>query len=114
MARARRKQIGVSQQALGAAIGIAFQQIQKYERGSNRISASKLFEIAKTLKVPIDLFFEGLDAFETSEASASQTAAMAFMASSEGGELSSQFGGLTPAKRRAVLNTVKSLAALND
>ena len=60
--RRRRKEIGITQQVLADQLGLTFQQIQKYERGSNRISASKLFEIAQALSVPIGYFFEGADA----------------------------------------------------
>jgi transcriptional regulator with XRE-family HTH domain len=58
--RVRRKLLGMSQTALGDALGIAFQQVQKYERGSNRISASTLFAISRVLGVPVSYFFEGL------------------------------------------------------
>ncbi|GAB5512226.1 MAG: hypothetical protein Rhims3KO_36270 [Hyphomicrobiales bacterium] len=53
----------MTQQALGAATGRTFQQIQKYERGTNRISASTLWLLAKALKVRVSFFYEGLDAF---------------------------------------------------
>ncbi len=59
--RARRTALGISQTALAKALGLTFQQVQKYERGANRISASKLFEIARALQVPIGWFFEGLN-----------------------------------------------------
>ena len=59
MLRERRK---MSQTALGEAIGVSFQQVQKYERGANRISASALFQIAKALSVAPSDFFEGLQA----------------------------------------------------
>lgn len=58
--RLRRKQLGLSQDRLADALGLTFQQVQKYERGANRISASKLFETAAFLKAPILWFFEGL------------------------------------------------------
>jgi len=51
----------MSQHGLADAIGLTFQQVQKYERGANRISASKLYEIAHALRAPIDLFFGGLE-----------------------------------------------------
>lgn len=51
----------MSQQVLADALGLTFQQVQKYERGSNRISASKLFQIAQFLEVPVSFFFEGLE-----------------------------------------------------
>jgi len=59
--RLRRRELGVSQAWLADRLGLTFQQIQKYERGGNRISASKLYAIAKLLEVPITHFFEGLD-----------------------------------------------------
>lgn len=58
----RRKALGYSQSQLGAALGLTFQQIQKYEKGANRISASKLWEIAHFFKVEIGYFFDGLTA----------------------------------------------------
>ena len=60
--RHRRWMMGMTQQQLGDLVGIKFQQIQKYETGMNRISASRLWDIAKSLEVPISYFFEGLDA----------------------------------------------------
>jgi transcriptional regulator with XRE-family HTH domain len=58
--RARRKQLGLSQDRLAEALGLTFQQVQKYERGANRISASKLFDAAGALQVEISFFFDGL------------------------------------------------------
>ncbi|WP_431323404.1 helix-turn-helix domain-containing protein [Rhizobium sp. YTU87027] len=56
----RRQQLRLSQTALGAAVGVSFQQIQKYERGTNRVSSSTLYEIAHVLETPITYFFESL------------------------------------------------------
>jgi transcriptional regulator with XRE-family HTH domain len=56
----RRQQLRLSQTALGAAVGVSFQQIQKYERGANRVSSSTLYEIAHVLETPITYFFESL------------------------------------------------------
>jgi transcriptional regulator with XRE-family HTH domain len=58
--RIRRKDLGVSQQGLAEGLGLTFQQVQKYERGSNRVSASKLYEIAALLEAPVAWFFDGL------------------------------------------------------
>lgn len=68
--RHRRWMVGMTQQQLGESVGIKFQQIQKYETGMNRISASRLWDIATALDVPISFFFEGLDGAETLSASA--------------------------------------------
>ncbi|MEC9199749.1 helix-turn-helix domain-containing protein [Donghicola tyrosinivorans] len=59
--RHRRWMIGMTQQQLAERVGIKFQQIQKYETGANRVSASRLWDIAQTLEVPVSFFFEGLD-----------------------------------------------------
>ena len=56
--RQRRTLLGMSQEKLGTAVGLTFQQIQKYERGSNRIGSSRLFEFAKVLDVPVSYFFD--------------------------------------------------------
>src|SRR5579875_3340915 len=58
--RVRRKFLSLSQQTLAEALGLTFQQVQKYERGANRVSASKLYEIARALQTPVSYFFEGL------------------------------------------------------
>ncbi|MCP4395207.1 MAG: helix-turn-helix transcriptional regulator [Alphaproteobacteria bacterium] len=58
--RLRRTLLGMSQEKLGGAIGLTFQQIQKYERGLNRIGASRLWSIAKVLNIPISFFFEDM------------------------------------------------------
>jgi len=56
--RARRLQLGLSQQALGDALGISYQQVQKYEKGVSRIGAGRLQQVAKILAVPVSLFFD--------------------------------------------------------
>lgn len=63
--RHRRWMVGMTQQQLADRVGIKFQQIQKYETGMNRVSASRLWDIAETLEVPIAFFFEGLSNEET-------------------------------------------------
>lgn len=59
--RQRRWMVGFTQQQLGDAVGIKFQQIQKYETGMNRISSSRLWDIAEALDVPVAFFFDGYD-----------------------------------------------------
>jgi transcriptional regulator with XRE-family HTH domain len=58
--RMRRKLAGLSQEQLAERLGVTFQQVQKYEKGTNRISASRLFDAARLLSVPVSFFFEGL------------------------------------------------------
>ena len=66
--RHRRWLVGMTQQQLAEKVGIKFQQIQKYETGMNRVSASRLWDIASALSITVSLFFEGLDEAETSAA----------------------------------------------
>lgn len=58
--RLRRTMLGMSQEKLGKAIGLTFQQVQKYERGANRIGASRLYELSKVLDVPVSFFFDDM------------------------------------------------------
>lgn len=67
--RFRRKEIGMSQGDLGAKLEVTFQQIQKYEKGTNRIGASRLFELADALNVEVGYFFEGLKVDDNATAS---------------------------------------------
>ncbi|HUC62087.1 MAG TPA: helix-turn-helix transcriptional regulator [Alphaproteobacteria bacterium] len=60
--RLRRTMLGMSQEKLGDAIGLTFQQVQKYERGANRIGASRLFELSRVLDVPVSFFFDDMPA----------------------------------------------------
>ncbi|MDR3518663.1 MAG: helix-turn-helix transcriptional regulator [Azospirillaceae bacterium] len=60
--RLRRTLLGMSQEKLGEAIGLTFQQVQKYERGANRIGASRLFDLSRVLDVPVSFFFDDMSA----------------------------------------------------
>jgi transcriptional regulator with XRE-family HTH domain len=65
--RMRRTMLAMSQEALGRAIGVTFQQIQKYERGVNRMGSSRLFDFARILNVPVAFFFEGYEESQTEQ-----------------------------------------------
>ena len=112
--RVRRKFLGLSQTDLAAAIGLTFQQVQKYERGSNRISASKLFEISKYLKTPVVYFFDGYSESQTPDGfqeSDSEKFVHGFLMTSEGIELAEAFPRIKSAKhRRKILDLVRTLA----
>ncbi len=108
--RMRRKFLGKSQINLAMAIGLTFQQVQKYERGSNRISASKLYEISKFLKTPIGYFFEGYEAQQTEGLSESEKAAHGFLVTDEGIELAESFPRVKgPKTRRRLLELVRTI-----
>lgn len=70
--RQLRSLCGLSQEKLGEALGLTFQQVQKYERGQNRIAASRLFDVSRILNVPVAYFFEGYESATYKEAANSQ------------------------------------------
>jgi len=110
--RLRRMLMGISQEHLGKLLGLTFQQVQKYEKGVNRIGAGRLFEISRILGVPIMYFFEEA-AVQEAESLASEALPpiMDFVSSGEGLQLSLAFMKLKdPKLRRRVLNLVKQMA----
>lgn len=109
--RKRRKALGMSQGELADAVGITFQQIQKYERGANRISASKLHEIAHFLGMPIAYFFEGLPDISGESILPAETSASDFLRTTEGQELAATFSRLSPNKRKGVMSMVRAILA---
>jgi transcriptional regulator with XRE-family HTH domain len=110
--RARRIVLGMSQTELGAAVGVTFQQIQKYERGVNRVSASFLEELAATLRVPITYFFDGHPA-ENGQGDGSGMDLTAFLASPEGFALCAAFQHIeSKAMRSAVINLLQGLQGM--
>jgi transcriptional regulator with XRE-family HTH domain len=103
--RMRRKEMGVSQERLAESLGITFQQVQKYERGANRVSASKLWEIATALRTPVSYFYDGLSDRES--AAAKHDAAQDFLLSTEGIELMAAFPRITEASvRRKIVELI--------
>ncbi len=92
--RMRRQLINMSQERLGELLGITFQQVQKYEKGSNRISASRLFYASKTLGVPVQFFYDGLPGMEGADGlrePSSEDEFSAAMMSAEGVQLAKAF-----------------------
>ena len=115
--RLRRNMLGMSQEKLGEALGITFQQIQKYEKGTNRVGASRLQAIANILGVPVAFFFEDLPGSEGagSRGFAEDTSAafaLDFCTSAEGLQLNRAFVKIADLKvRRRIIDLVKSLAS---
>lgn len=103
--RHRRWMIGMTQQQLGDKVGIKFQQIQKYETGMNRVSASRLWDIADTLGVTISFFFEGL-----SEGDAPATATNDMMAEKEALDLVRSYYAIPEAQRRRLFDLARVLS----
>jgi transcriptional regulator with XRE-family HTH domain len=118
--RMRRLMLKMSQSKLGDALGITFQQVQKYEKGSNRIGASRLQHISQILQVPAAFFFEGapnLPAARTPKnATASPDTFMDLMSTSEGLALAKAFMRIANMKlRRRVVDMVEEIVgAEND
>jgi transcriptional regulator with XRE-family HTH domain len=115
LVRIRRMTQNMSQAKLGVALGVSFQQIQKYERGINRIGASRLQHISQILHVPVAFFFEGAPDVSAARgaktAAASPAAIMDFMATSEGLALAKAFMRLTNIRlRRRIVDLVDEIA----
>jgi transcriptional regulator with XRE-family HTH domain len=111
--RMRRKQMDVSQEALGDALGLTFQQVQKYERGANRVSASKLYETARALKTSIAWFFEGLaDPIKGVEGAPDlgPDPILAMMGAPYGAQVAQQYAALTNLDRAIVAGLVRRFA----
>lgn len=113
--RLRRNMLGMSQEKLGESLGITFQQIQKYEKGTNRVGASRLQAIASILSVPVSFFFEdapGHSATKGGLAEDSQTNFVVdFINSAEGLQLNRAFVKISdPKVRRKIVDLVKTLA----
>lgn len=112
----RRRSLGLSQTELAVGLGLTFQQIQKYELGANRVSASKLYEAAVFLRVPITYFFEGMDDEQGHVDEARARTLNAFMVTNEGLELAQSFCRIAEHRvRREILTLARALAdAEND
>lgn len=112
--RERRTSLGISQERLGERLGLTFQQIQKYEKGVNRIGASRLFQISRILDTPVQFFFEGAP-LEDGEDRSADSAIMGFLASVEGLQLNSAFVKIQHEETRLrILELVKTLSELES
>ena len=111
--RMRRRSLGVSQAKLAEDLGLTFQQVQKYERGANRVSASKLYEIARSLQTPVAFFFEGLNDPTSAGAYDPPTDIFVheFLMTNEGLELAAVFPKVRKSRlRRRILDLVLTMA----
>lgn len=109
--RHRRWMVGMTQQQLGDLVGIKFQQIQKYETGMNRISASRLWDIAQALGVSISFFFEGFDEDEAAVAPAVAVAERGdLLADKEALELVRSYYAIPEAQRRRLFDLARVLS----
>jgi transcriptional regulator with XRE-family HTH domain len=108
----RRMLVGMSQEKLGEALGLTFQQVQKYEKGTNRIGASRLHQIGTTLGVPVAYFYEGLPEIEGESRDGEAALVLQdFLSAPEGLRLAKSFVRLTDdGVRRKIVELVESLA----
>jgi transcriptional regulator with XRE-family HTH domain len=117
--RMRRMMLGMSQEKLGDALGLTFQQVQKYEKGTNRIGASRLQQIAHILQVPVAFFFEGAPSpsplADGLREAPSPAYVADFLATSEGLALTKAFTRIKePKLRRRIVDLVEEIAGEDE
>jgi transcriptional regulator with XRE-family HTH domain len=121
--RLRRMLLGMSQEKLGESLGLTFQQVQKYEKGVNRVGASRLFDLAQVLGVPVQYFYDELDPGSVDSNNmargfgerSTDTYVVDFLGTREGLELNKAFTKVSdPKVRRAIIDLVRSLAGHDD
>src|SRR5579871_1560519 len=116
--RMRRMMLGMSQEKLGNSLNLTFQQVQKYEKGTNRIGASRLQQISHILQVPVSFFFEGAPAATTATRSEGMSEAPSpayvsdFLATTDGLALTKAFMRIGDSKlRRRIVDLVEQIAS---
>lgn len=117
--RMRRLMLDMSQEELGGALGISFQQVQKYEKGTNRISASRLLDMAHVLQIPVPYFFEGVPQISGHAGKGAEVRSPAyisdFLANSDGLKLVRAFTQISDAKlRRSIVCLVEEIVGEDD
>lgn len=125
--RLRRNLLGMSQERLGEALGLTFQQVQKYERGANRVGASRLFILSKILDVPVGFFFDDMNAGLSGNHDAGTTVQVGSIDQSRDlAELNMLHGGeavvmarayfriIDPAVRKQLLSLIKSISLVEN
>ena len=117
--RMRRMMLSMSQEKLGGALGLTFQQVQKYEKGTNRIGASRLQQISHILQVPVAFFFEGAPTFhphgDVAGEAPSPSYVSDFLATSDGLALTKAFMAIKePKLRRRIVDLVQEIAGRGD
>jgi transcriptional regulator with XRE-family HTH domain len=113
--RARRMEMGVSQERLADLLGVTFQQVQKYEKGINRVAASRLYELAVALNVPVGYFFEGLGDRGGAVRVSEEGAVFEALSTPEGFQLLTLFNGVrNPKVRRRIVDLVRVMAAESE
>lgn len=112
--RLRRKAMGVSQQDLAKALGVSFQQVQKYERGTNRISASRLYDIAACLGVNVEYFFDGLPANNAPIVTEDEAIVQEFMRHPQIIRIAKGFNNLNDVMARAIIGMIERMGGKGE
>ena len=119
--RLRRMLLGMSQEKLGEHLGLTFQQIQKYEKGVNRIGASRLFDLSRVLRVPIQFFYDEAPKLDDSinvegfSEPPEESYVVEFLSTREGLELNKAFVQISnPQIRRSIIELVRSLSSSDN
>ncbi|MBP0481248.1 helix-turn-helix domain-containing protein [Sagittula salina] len=107
--RHRRWLVGMTQQQLAEKVGIKFQQIQKYETGANRVSASRLWDIADALEVPVSFFFEGIET-ENAEAQSTDSVPADILGDKEALDLVRSYYAIPENQRRRLFELARVLS----
>jgi transcriptional regulator with XRE-family HTH domain len=110
--RQRRTSLGMSQEKLGDALNLTFQQIQKYERGTNRVGASRLYDLCRVFDVTADFFFEGLPNFEPAQGFIQ--GAPTWYDGAAFAEKQTPFGGDDPPANRETAELVRAYGKISD
>ncbi|SEK58971.1 helix-turn-helix domain-containing protein [Pacificibacter marinus] len=108
--RHRRWMVGMTQQQLAEKVGIKFQQIQKYETGMNRVSASRLWDISEALGVPVAFFFDGVDAATTDVSAVNESVPADLLADKEALELVRSYYSIPENQRRRLFELARVLS----
>ena len=112
--RLRRSLLDMSQGKLGEQLGVMFQQIQKYERGTNRIGAGRLYEVAAILDVPITYFYEGLDPKNPQAGSGIDQVVLDFLKSPDAPEVACEFAALRTAQQRQAVRSMMRVRVADE
>ncbi len=108
--RHRRWLVGMTQQQLAERVGIKFQQIQKYETGANRVSASRLWDISEALDVPVSFFFEGIEHENAAEEGAAESVPADIMGDKEALDLVRSYYAIPENQRRRLFELARVLS----
>jgi transcriptional regulator with XRE-family HTH domain len=114
MIRRRRNELKISQEGLATSLGLTFQQIQKYERAVNRVSASRLWEISRVLGVRPAYFFDGANGSAANDRAPSPPAESQFLSSAEGDEIAHAFPRVPQECQQQLIALVRALASLES